>query len=477
MGIFLRVLSLLMSFLFAFGGTPQSVIGFTEGEPLIVEKRDYCFDNDRLLIGAYYADADHVKEASEAGIEFFIDNKVNEAFLDECRKYGIGVIANGYNLPGFYGALDAGGAGRWADFDYAGYKDHPALWGDDLIDEPNADSFDAIADALNAYHANTTGKIGLVNLFPSYANEDQLTEYPERTPMEDFWLGKTGAGSYESESYKMYISDYINKVPADYICADIYPYRSRQNGLHKEVKSTIRDWLFNLDVMAEACRETGRDMWIITQAAGETEKGESDGNHPRYCDEVSDISQQCYACLAFGAGAIIHAQFAARGWWDPEYSHMIDVNGNTTATYDAVKTVDGYLAAFADVYGKYTYESTYLRNPLLVAGRNDLTLAVTDPAKAADIRSLNGLLVGTFTSEDGKAYVVTNMEELNRNVTAVFSYRVPFDKTVTVYKQGRELNYMSGAVATISLEPGEGVFITEQKAEWDNIFSFFDSVC
>lgn len=461
MKLTLRILAFIMSLLFSFGGTAQSVLNFTPGTPIVSEKKEYCFDNNRLLIGAYYGDIDHMKEAKEAGIDFIIDSSVDEAFLDECQKFGIGVIANGYNLPGGYGSLSADSERSWINFDYSQYKNHPALWGDDFIDEPNADAFGDIAESLKVYNANTDGQIGLVNLFPAYANEDQLSEHPERTKAEDFWLEKTDAGCFDAESYKMYISDYINTIPTDYICADIYPYRSKKNVFDKEVKSTIRNWIFNLDVMAEACRGTGRDLWIITQASGETRNGEPGGRNPRYCDEVSDISQQCYACLAFGAKAIIHAQFAAKGWWDPEHSHMIDIDGNTTETYDAVKTVDAYLSKFADVYGRYTYESTYLVHHLSVTGQKDISLATTLPDKAINISSLNGLLVGTFSSDNGNAYIVTNMEELNRNASAEFTYCVPKDCGITVYQKGEVKTYPAGSTAHIKLDPGEGVFMTE----------------
>ncbi len=460
MKLTVKILAFLMSLLFTLGGSVQSVINYTHGTPISPEKKEYCFDNNRLLIGAYYGDIDHVKEAKEAGIDFIIDSSVDNDFLDECQKYGIGVIANGYNLPGGYSSLSPDNENGWVKFDYSKYKNHPALWGDDFIDEPNADAFDNIAKSLEVYNANTSGKIGLVNLFPAYASEELLAEYPERTKKEDFWLEKTNAGNFYAESYKMYISDYINKIPTDYICADIYPYRSKKNVFDKEVKSTIKDWLFNLDVMAEACRGTGRDMWIITQASGQTKNGERSGNNPRYCDEVTDISQQCYACLAFGAKAIIHAQFAAKGWWDPEHSHMIDIDGNTTETYEAVKTVDSYLANFAQVYGRYTYESTYLVHPLSVTGHKDITLATTVPDKTIKLTTLNGLLVGTFASDDSNAYVITNMEELNKNMTASFTFRVPKECGVTVYKKGETKTYSAGSLAHIKLDPGEGIFMT-----------------
>ena len=461
MAILLKLWAMISAVLFSLGLSQFSVVGYTDGEPIIPEKTEYCFDNEGLIIGGYYGDKDHVKEAAEAGIDFFVTNMVDDEFLDKCAEYGIGVIASGYNaLPTGYGDLTESQRDAWMNFDYSNYRDHEALWGDDLIDEPSARTFDRINDALRVYYDNTDGKIGYVNLFPQYANDEQLGTDPTVDKLSEFWLATTDSGTHAGSSYKAYISEYINKIDVDYICMDFYPYRSRLDLSGKEVKSTVDSWIRNLDILAEACRETGRDMWVITQACGETEHGEKDGNHPRYCDEVSDISQQAYACLAFGTKAIIHAEFSARGWWAPESSHMINSQGGTTATYDAVKTVDGYLDAFADVYGDYVYESTFMVNPLRVAGRSGGALAVTKPSAAIDVLSLNGMLVGTFNkkSGDGKAYVFANMEELNKDKSATFTFFVPHGATAKVYDKGNVTDYGSGAV-TLTLEPGGGVFV------------------
>lgn len=460
MAVLLRLFAMLTSVLFMLAGSQESVVGFTEGEVLMPERQEYCFDRDRLLIGAYYGDQKKVKEAKEAGIEFFIDSGITEEYLDECEKYGIGIIASDYNLPRGYANFPDSLRDGWVNFDYENeYKDHPALWGDDLIDEPNVQAYANIAESVDAYLENTDGKIPLVNLFPSYASDEQLGVSPERTAAQKFFLAANNNGTGAGPSYKTYVSEYINTIGTDYISVDIYPYSSKLNIRGREVKDTNKSWLRNLDILAEACRDTNRDLWVITQASGETEHGEDDGG-PRYCDEVSDISQQAYASLAFGAKAIIHAEFGAKGWWDPETSHMIDKDGNTTKTYDAVKTVDGYLSAFAGEYGKYTYTGTYMMNPLSVAGHDGSALATTVPSEAIRLVSPNGLLIGTFRGENKRAFIIVNMEELNKEKTAEFIYQVPDGGSFTVYRRGAAITYTGGSAAHIVLKPGEGVFAT-----------------
>lgn len=458
MSFFAKLAALITAILIAVTGVSQSVIGFTEGEPIQATKHDYCFDNDKLLIGAYYGDPSRVKEAAEAGIEFFIDSSVSESYLDECQKYGIGIIAGGYNFTRDYGNSDSSTVDRWVNSDVSQYKNHAALWGDDLIDEPGADSYENLSRAIEAYKVKHPEKIGLINLFPMYANEEQLNCDSELNAFSKILLSGTSFGNDSADKYKRYVSRYINTIDTDYICMDFYPYYARQNSLGKTEKYTNDTWIGNLDILAEACRETGRDLWVITQAAGCTKDGAESG--PRYCENPEDIAQQAYASLAFGTKAIIHAEFAARGWWDPETSHMIDSQGNCTPTYYAVQKIDGYLAAFADEYGKYDYTSTYLLHPGKVAGYTAGTLATQVESEMGNVKSMNALAVGTFTGDSGKAYVIANMEELEKGITAKATFTCDSGKTVTVYQKGEIKTYTGVEKINLTFEPGDGAYIT-----------------
>ncbi len=459
MKLFAKILALFTSIIFALSGVSESAVGFTPGTPINATRQDYCFDNSKLLIGAYYADYGKLQLAKEAGIEFFIDSSVTKEGLDACQQYGIGVIAGGYNLSRGYGNFKQTTENNWVNFDMASYKDHPALWGDDMIDEPGADSFAGINRAAKAYYEKTDGKIAFINLFPNYADNEQLNESNDMSGWAKFMLLTNNASKPYSIRYKKYISDYVNKIDTDYICLDYYPMRAKLGENGKVTKYTDGSWLTNLDQVADACKKTNRDFWIITQAAGMTVNEENKDN-PRYCDTLPDISQQVFASLCFGAKAIIHAEFASKGWWDPETSHMIDKDGNTTATYDAVKEADSLVAPFAKEYGKYTYTSTYCINPLKVAGRDSGKFICDDPEEHLDIETANGLLVGTFTGDEGKAYVITNMEELNDQVTASAVLNVPEGKTITVYQNGRAFTYSGIAKYDLTLKPGEGVYVT-----------------
>ena len=458
---FARILAALCSLLFTIAGVSETTVGYTDGKPITAQKQKYCFDNSGILIGGYYGRAGQGAYAKEAGLDFVIASGVTEAMLDEYEENGVGVVAAGYNLPRYYGDVSAQAAQPWLSFNGEGYKDHPALWGDDLIDEPSANSYETLAACAKAHRAVKPDKLCLINLFPNYANSEQLGEEPTLKKTQKIPLLFTDVIEPNNEIYRKYVSDYINKIDTDYICADIYPYHSSLDSEGNEVKNTSDCYIRNLDILAEACRATNRDLWIITQAAGETKKGD-ENNRNRYCDEVSDISQQAYACLSFGAKAIIHGLFSNIGWWDVD-SHMLGQDGRPTETYDAARKVNCDLKFFSKVYGAYTYSGTYMLNPGRVAGRGRGPLATANPGEKAPLSSCNGLLVGVFKGKQKEnAYVITNMEELNNQTTAAATFLVPQGRIAHVFQAGTMQVYTGKRYVELTLAPGEGVFITLQ---------------
>lgn len=447
-----KITSFFMAIFFAISGVAPSVVNYSEGTPIQATKREYCFDNSGLLIGGYYARQDELQYCNDAGIQFIIASSVNKQYLDTAQSYNVGIIASNYNVPYCYADMTDAATQQYINATVESYKDHPALWGDNVIDEPWSTAYGNVAKSVNAYYSKFEGKIPYVNLFPSYASAEQLTEF-DSLGIEKIFSPFSDQFTDNTHRYKLYVSDYINSIDTDYICVDIYPYSINEN----QKKMTNEGWLRNLDILAEACRETGRDLWVIPQSAGLTKDG-AEGEDVRWCDETSDISQQVYASLAFGSKAIIYGLYGRDGWWDTD-SHMIGSDGKPTDTYYAVKEVDDTLKLFQKEFGNYKFTSTYLINTLGAAGFTRGRLSCEVLSERGNIKSNDSLLVGTFTGEnDSKAYVITNMEELNDEKTAKFTFDVPEGKTATVY-QNKETKSFNKKFS-LSLTPGEGVYVT-----------------
>ena len=452
---FRNLWALLLTPVVLIGGASASVTRLAGDGAIKATKRDYVFDNDRLLLGAYNCwlldppNPNLGRWAKEAGLDFLISH-ADDAFLDQCAEAGVGVIAAHYNANSLYGSIDDDAKAQWLNLTAAGYKDHPALWGDDLIDEPNSQVFGKISDILDHYYTLRTRRLPLVNLFPSYANNEQLGNDPQ-LGWKQYLLPQTTYSDAQLDRYRRHTADYIKTIDTDYISVDIYPYN---------VDGTHDDWLHNLDILGEACRDTGRGLWVITQAAGNERDGGEGNYSKRHCDKKADQLQQGYACLAFGAKAIIYACYQT-GWWD-DSSHLVTLAGERTDTYDAVQAANAEFADFAAEYGAYRWQGAYLVNSCKTAGtRYDLSNGL-QKSKKLKLSSCDGLLVGCFKAKegDGKAYVIVNMMELLGETTAKCTVNFPKGKAVTVYGGGEAKPYANGGKVELTLEPGDGRFIT-----------------
>jgi hypothetical protein len=451
-----RLFASLTALIVSFTGVTGSLIGLTEGTPITATRHNYFFDSGRLLIGGYCNtpfDLNSVQYAVDAGLDYLV-GFVNEEYLDKCDEYGLGMIALSYNGASMYMDVSQEGKQTWMSITEEAYKAHPALWGDEIIDEPINTEFSDISDIVDCYYANVPGRIPYVNLFPMYASSEQLGNLPEIPLAAKVLLFNTDYSDKSIDKYKRHISDYINTINTDYISTDIYPYRLTST---KKSPSTYDGWLRNLDILAEACREAGRDLWVIIQAFGYTPETATGGE--RYSDSVEQMRQQAYASLAFGAKNINYACFYT-GWGDAA-SHMLDDSGNKTPTYYAVQKTNSELKRFADIYGDYKYTSTFMLNSEIVAGQKYGYLATENEACKPVIESNNGLLVGTFEKDGGKAYVITNMQEVKDSVMAAATLTVPDAASLTIYQQGQITTVNSGTV-NLTLLPGEGVFVTAQ---------------
>lgn len=429
-----------------------SVAGFpTAVNPITATQYESSFDRNRILIGGYnfdlnYADAEHVGYVKDAYIDFLVSG-ANDAFLDLCYENGVGVIAKNYGgLPAFY--YRQSDIEPWLNITAESFRDHPALWGNDLIDEPVADVFPQLGEAVGAYNGAAPGKVPYINLFPAYANSEQLGTEPDWYCFSDT--------SKSLNRYAKHVNKYIETIDTDYISVDIYPLGLKEDG-GVPYKTTGDTWLGNLDILAKACRDTERDLWVIIQSTGMVKDS---GSGPRFADET-DIRYQTYVSLSFGAKAIIHACYHG-GWWDSA-SHLINPQGERTQTYYDAQTVNAEIRLLSPVYMEYVNTGAYVHNKYL----QEYTIAELTPVKFGTIKSVDcphTLLIGCFekTAGEGSAFTLVNMTEIGDNKAVSPKLALENAGTVTVYRNGLPtviLPDASGAY-TVDLASGEGVFVT-----------------
>jgi len=291
-----------------------------------------CFDRSKLLIGTYcmrpeVQDEPHVKDMAEGGIDFLIAH-VKPSALDYFAKYGVGVLQGGV-VPGWWGGSNNNG--KMAEMNPLGgyasamrrFKDHPAIVGIDIGDEPSALDFEHYGKAAAIVAKAVPDKLVYINLFPNYAAAASLSKSEAESQ-----LG--------TSDYRMYIEKYCRYYPLDYICFDSYIWG------WKNTPSVLFE---NLRIVADACAGSGKSPWIVLQVNSYKPKdgpmqGPMTENRLRYQANVS---------LAFGAEVISWACWT-KGWWE---DNVLDTNGVKTAQYERLKTVNAELHQVGPAYMKY----------------------------------------------------------------------------------------------------------------------------
>ena len=401
-------------------------------------------DRNRLNIGVYhlrpYARTEaHVKDVADCGIDFVVCMDNDRPALDLFHKYGVGAIVSGI-VPGWWGG-DGSNAGKLAmtnpmekyEAASASFVDHPAIWGIDVGDEPSALDFPYYGRVIDYVNRAFSNQFAYLNLYPNYAsvsgNNAQET------------VNQLGTATYAE-----HIRRYCECVPSDYLCYDFYLY-SINVAKHYE----------NLRVVADACRNTGRSMWIVLQV---------NSHRPEEWMSENNLRFQAYTSMAFGAENIIWACYTA-GWW---HNQVLDDQGNQTEQYGKLKRVNAQIRTIADEYMKYRRVSTHFVG---YQGHPDMNCVQQESIESLstgvffDVKSDNGapVLVGEMVSRtnDGSAALMIcaaddpyEKEPKEYQVT----FRAPNRCIRALGGDGYQTVTDLGGVYAVTVRSNEGVLIT-----------------
>jgi len=189
-------------------------------------------------------------------------------------------------------------------------------------DEPSALDFPHYGKLFEAMARLFPKQFPYLNLYPNYAsvawNTDSQTVSQLGTP-----------------TYPEHIARYTECIDTDYICYDHYMYSKTVAGAYE-----------NLRVVADRCRATGRDLWIVLQV---------NSLWPEKWVTLPQLRHQAYTALAFGAKAINWACWTA-GWW---HNQVLDDQGRPTEQYGKLCIMNRELHALSDRYMKYRNVSTH----------------------------------------------------------------------------------------------------------------------
>jgi hypothetical protein len=291
----------------------------------------------------------------------------------------------------------------------ADYRDHPAVWGYYLTDEPNAALFPKLGQIVARFREKDPRHVAFINLFPNYASAEQL-----------------GA-----KSYRDYLERYVKEVKPDFICYDHYhflgsdrtakrpaSFASEQERIQWEVahvpsKDSDRGGFFNnLEEVRGVAKAHRLPFEVIVLLV----------THGCYRDlSEAELRWEAFQCLAYGSSSL--AWFT---YWSPpddENWHfrnaVIDWNGERTDHYEHVKRINAEVRA--------------LGNRLL--GRESLAVFHVGPEADSEVRPFTPF--GSVQALDGGRMTIGFFEG---------GYALLANK-----------NYRTATVATLALTPGTRV--------------------
>ncbi len=291
----------------------------------------------------------------------------------------------------------------------ARFKQHPALAGYHLRDEPSSKDFPALATWVKRIQAVDREHPCYINLFPTYASSEQLG----------------------SPTYREHLDTFLRDVPVPFLSYDHYPI----------VGDRLRgDYYENLEQAAAAAQARNVPLWAFVLATA---------HDPYPIPTPAHLRLQAFSDLAYGAQCIQYFTY-----WTPEstvwnfHQGPIEKDGKRTPTYDRVRQMNAEIQALAP---------HFLGAKLIRTGhtgslpRGTREYAPEAPVAAVDT-SDGGALVSLLEQGADRVLAV-----VNRDFQKPLSVTVRFDGSRRVARFGRDGKRarVRGRRVPVELEPGD----------------------
>ncbi|MFD0714727.1 S-layer homology domain-containing protein [Paenibacillus sp. GCM10027626] len=336
----------------------------------------------------------------------------------------------------FQMTLPRSGGGNWGAFspttdmteDYIEhyvntYKDHPALLGYNLVDEPFGDIFPKLKAVSAKIKAIDPNHMVYTNL---YGVCDDCQHY------------YSGTNDPVNGGYENYVNGWLATDP-DMISFDIYPYTSTgflEKAYYQSLEYFRKQSLLN-----------GTDLWAYIQSYSDDYLG-------MVKPSESQLKYQIYSTLAYGAKGYVYFTYYTPSFFD---NGLILPDGTKNDTYDYAKSVNGEVLKLGSTLLSLTSKDVYHTGGVP-------PFATALPAnyfwQPAAGQPEMPMIVSRFENEDGREFVMIVNKDLENAHTAQFTLsNTPSAVTEVSKTTGLEVatTYNAGSgMLTADFAPGEG---------------------
>jgi len=322
-------------------------------------------------------------------------------------------------------------------------KDHPALEAYYLTDEPGSGAFPGLGELVAYLRERDPAHFAYINLFPTYANEQQLGVSADAAARAKVGYPTDFAGVNTGDKtvlrYREHVKQFVEIVKPDLISYDHYHFLKRE----KDGSPTDgKQYFLNLGLIRLAALEAKRPFLNIIQA-NTIEK------HWRL-PNGEELRWLVFTTMAYGGRGISYFTY----WGPPAYNGLY-IDGKPMPLLTNVITLNKEIAAFGPALLKLDSLGAYQTAPLPYGAE---AIPTNCPVQ---ITGNGDYVLGLF----GNGNQPTAFMIVNRN------YREAAELTATISLKGKrvqELNRRSGKWSTLkSLKPRESTEIKLKLAPAD----------
>ncbi len=296
------------------------------------------------------------------------------------------------------------------------YRDHPALAGYLLRDEPSVKDFAALAGSRDALGAVDPAHWSYVNLFPTYASSAQLG----------------------CETYPEHVRRFFLEFRPEVLSFDHYPIL--------EGDQFRGDFFQNLEWIRQISQEFGTPFWAFALTCP---------HRPYPMPTLGHIRFQTWSNFAYGAKGLQYFTYwtPRPGTWD-FHDAPIRLDGTCSPTWDLLKAFNREVQACADILLDSRVVGVYHTEPLPAGTRG---LDVSSPFSRIDGGEA---VVGLHQLPDGRRYALV----VNRSFNEAVTLRLTLQDWVrdvgwTRRAGGVEFLGVADRQVTLRFEPGAAGFL------------------
>lgn len=296
------------------------------------------------------------------------------------------------------------------------FKNHPAVAGYHLIDEPNISLFPELSAWAKKIQSVDNKHFCYVNLFPNFADSVQLG----------------------TNSYKEYVQEYIKQIPVQFVSFDYYPVMKDR---------LSKTWYENLELIAAESKKAGLPFWAFAL----TTNYDNDHVTPQ---TIAAMRLQIYSNLAYGAQGIQYFTYwsatsvnAPSG--EDQRGAPISAAGKRSVVYDRVKQMSREIQNLSGVFlGSKVVSVRHTGLGKIPGG----TIRLTSLPKAIKVLDTNGApaIVSVLEKGENCFLVVVNKDFLKSINLTVFGS----ESLKKVLKDGTVVP-ASAYESSMELDPGD----------------------